>query len=184
VFLVLRRSIFGATLPLLLALTSVSGCSSYGTGPYEPKAFAAIGSGGRGVNVGSFTAATPGQTEVQCRAFGRIRVLQDGGFEDFIRQALILELEKAGVLSNTGHTITGYLRRLDVATMIPMGRWTIELSLTSSNGRTLVHTQTYDYSVGGVGDDPCLATASQFVPAVQSVMRHLFERADFIGLLK
>jgi hypothetical protein len=134
--------------------------------------------------VGPFTAATPQQTEIQCRAFGRIRIPEDSGFEEFIRRALILELERTGVLSNMGRTITGHLGRVDVATMIPMGRWTIELSLASSNGRTLVHTQTYDYSVGGVGEDPCLATASQFVPAVESFMRSLFERSDFVELLK
>jgi len=68
--------------------------------------------------------------------------------------------------------------------MIPMGRWTIELSLASSNGRTLTHTQTYDYSVGGVGEDPCLATASHFAPAIESAMRTLFERPDFMELVK
>jgi hypothetical protein len=168
----------------MLAATSVSSCSSYGTGPYQPGTFPVIRSGGRGVTVGPFTAATPQQTELQCRAFGRIRIPPDSGFEEFIRQALILELERAGLLSNIGRMITGHLNRLDVATIIPMGRWTIELSLTSSNGRTLIHTQTYDYSVGGVGDDPCLATASHFVPAIESAMRSLFERPDFMELMK
>lgn len=162
---------------------SVSSCASYGTGPYQPGAFPAIG-GGRGVTVGPFTAGTPHQSELQCRAFGRIRTPEDSDFEEFIRRALILELGRVGLLSNMGHTITGHLGRLDVATMIPMGRWTIELTLASSNGRTLSQTQMYDYSVGGVGDDPCLATASQFVPAVGSVIKSLFERPDFMELLR
>jgi hypothetical protein len=172
---------------LVLAATLASSCATYGTGPYQPgetRARPSATGGGLGVAVGAFTAATPRQTEVQCRAAGRIRTPDDRGFEEFIRQALILELGRAGLLSNTGRTITGHLSRLDVATMFPMGRWTIELSLAASNGRTLVHTGTYDYSVGGVGDDPCLATASQFVPAVASFLRGLLERPDFVELLK
>ena len=67
---------------------------------------------------------------------------------------------------------------------MPMGAWTLELTLTSSNGRAVTATEVYAFDVGRVGDDPCALTAAAAVPAIQHLITRILQHPNFPDLLK
>jgi hypothetical protein len=86
---------------LLLAVLAASACSAYTVPRYGLSAENVTGLKklGSKVNLGAFTATTPGQTEIRCRAVGPVRTPDSRPFEDYIRRALLDELRIADVYS-------------------------------------------------------------------------------------
>jgi len=124
------------TVPVALAVV-LSGCASFDVGRYGVAVDNAVTLrklGPSQVNVGPFTAAEPGRTEIGCRAVGPITTTDKRPFEDAIRQALVDELTVAEMLSASSPvTLTGRVDRLDFDSMA--GTWNLGLTVTSSNGR-------------------------------------------------
>jgi hypothetical protein len=140
---------------------------------------------GATVRIGPFTAKGAAEDGLMCRASGRIHVEDGPGFADFLRRALILEVRSAGALSDQAPVIlTGTVSRFEFSTVMPMGAWTIELTLTSSNGSAVTVSEVYDFDVGRVGDDPCALTAAAAVPAVQQLITRILKHPKFADLLK
>src|SRR5881396_115054 len=123
---------------LLVAVVVSSACSSYTVPRYGLSAenVAGLRKLGAKVNVGTFTATTPAQTEIRCRASGPVRTPDGRPFEDYIRRALVDELKVAEMLSDSAPvTLTGHLDKIDFNSMA--GDWTMQFTATSSNGRSL-----------------------------------------------
>lgn len=179
---------------LLLAVLVSSACSSYTVPRYGLSAENVMGFRklGQKVNVGRFTATTPGKTEIGCRAVGPVKTPDERPFEDYIRRALIDELKVAEMLSDSAPvTLTGNLDKIDFSSM--SGDWTMDLTTTSSNGRSLTVSSKYGFSTGpmfqpGGGQAAavraCGETAQAFAPAVQVLIGKLVHHPDFAALLK
>ncbi len=147
---------------------------------------------GQKVNVGRFTATTPGQTEISCRAVGPVKTPDGRPFEDYIRRALIDELKVAEMLSDSAPvTLTGNLDKIDFNSM--SGDWTMAFTFTSSNGRSLAVSSKYGYSTGPIfipgggtagAVRACSETAQAFAPAVQVLIGKFVHHPEFAALLK
>jgi hypothetical protein len=105
---------------------------------------------------------------------------------------LIDELKVAEMLLDTAPVVlTGNLDKIDFSSM--SGDWTMELTATSSNGRSLTVSSKYGFSTGpffqpGGGQAAavraCGETAQAFAPAVQVLIGKLVHHPEFAALLK
>ena len=182
---------------LLVALVG-SACSSYTIPRYGLSAenIAGLRRLNQKVNVGRFTATPLGRTEIGCRSKGPVRTPDGRPFEDYLQRALIEELKVAEKLSDSAPvTLTGHLNQIDFSSM--RGDWTMDLTVTSSNGRALTVSSKYDFKTGpaftlapwgggqaAADERACAETAQAFVPAVQVLIGKLVYHADFAALLK
>jgi hypothetical protein len=172
-------------LGLVSVVALLIGCSSYNVAKYgvSPDNVTALRQvGGQPVKVGPFKATKAGQTEIGCRGVGPIKSPDGGPFEEYIRKALIDEMKVANVYSESAPvTLTGNLDKIDFSST--EGKWMIDLTLTSSNGRTLTIAESYSYETSFIGEKACALTAQAFSPAVQSLIGKAFRRAEFAELL-
>src|SRR5262245_35442906 len=110
---------------LVLALVLFAGCSSYTVAKYgvSPETVSALRAHtGQKVNVGAFSAKTPGRTEIGCRAVGPIKSPDGKPFEAYVRQALIDELRVAELFGESAPvTLTGNLNELEFSST--SGKW-------------------------------------------------------------
>jgi hypothetical protein len=171
---------------LLVVVAACAGCSTaldvgrYGVSAENDAALKKLG--GRKVSVGPFTATEPGRDEIRCRDLKSIKT-PDRAFEDYIRQALIDELAAAGLLAESAPiTLTGHLNRVDFDSLV--GEWTLDLTLTSSNGRALTVSDRYRYQFIANAEAACARTAASFPSAVQALLGKLVSDGTFAELLR
>jgi len=172
-------------LPIAIAL---AGCSTYAAQRYSiaPANVAALRTfRGQGINIGPFTAAKPGRTEITCRAVGPIKTPDGEPFEDFVRKAFIADLDIAEVYwAAAPITLTGRLDAIDFSSGLTDAAWDIALTISSSNGKSLSADNHYSFAGNFVGDVACNQTAQALMPAVQDVIGKIITHADFAALLR
>jgi hypothetical protein len=189
--LALNRDGGSPVMKLLLVVVAVivlsPGCSTYAASRYSISAdnvrtlrtFK-----GQSVNVGAFSAATPGQTEIMCRGVGPIKTPDGEAFEHFMRKAFVDELTIAEIYSSDAPiTITGRLDAIDFSSGIG-ATWNIALTVTSSNGQSLSVLEEYRYTSSYYGETACNQTAQAFMPAVQNVVGKVIRHPNFPALLR
>jgi hypothetical protein len=171
-------------LALAVALTA-SGCSTYSTGRYSistDNVMALRSLNGKTLNVGSFTATNPSQKEIMCRGVGPIKTPDGEPFSEFIRKAFLDELKIANAYSPTSTlSITGNLESIDFSSA--NGNWNILLSIKSSNGKSMMVSESYPFTTSFVGETACNQTAQAFIPAVQNLVGKVVRSSDFVTLL-
>jgi hypothetical protein len=171
---------------LVLTLMVFAGCSSYTVAKYgvSPETVSSLRThGGQKVNVGPFSAKKAGLTEIGCRAVGPIKSPDGKPFEAYVRQALIDELRVAELFGEAAPlTLTGNLNELEFSST--SGKWILDLTLTSSNGRALNAREEFSYETSFVGEKGCALTAQAFPSAVQSLIGKLVRNPEFSGLLR
>ncbi|WP_148252194.1 hypothetical protein [Aidingimonas lacisalsi] len=170
---------------LIIALALVvSGCSTYSANRYAvstDNVVALRSLENIPVNVGDFTASTPGQSEIMCRAVGPIKTPDGKPFSEFIRKALMDELRMAEVYSETSPvTLTGNLENIDFSS--GGGTWDLALTVNSSNGESMSVSETYDYTTSFYGETACNQTAQALVPAVQNLVGKVVRSPAFAKL--
>ena len=176
---------------LLLVVVAVialsTGCSTYAASRYSISAdnvrtlrtFK-----GQSVNVGNFTAANAGQTEIVCRGVGPIKTPDGEAFEDFVRKAFVDELTIAEIYSaDAPITVSGRLDAIDFSSGIGAA-WNIALTVTSSNGQSLSVSEDYKYTSSYYGETACNQTAHALMPAVQNVVGKVVRHPNFPALLR
>ena len=167
----------------LLALTA---CSTYSANRYSPStdnilAFKALK--GRSINVGAFTASTPAQDRIACRAAGPIKTPDGETYSEYIRKAMIDEMKLAEIYdAKTPVTLTGNLNSLDFDSM--GGLWKINMTLSSSNGKSMTVNEQYKYSASFFAESGCANTAQAFTPAVQNMVGKAIAAPEFRTLIK
>ena len=168
-----------------LAIVLCAGCSSYAVPRYGvsvANVTALKQAGGQKVAVGKFT-ATDSRYEIGCRAVGPIKTPDQRPFEAYIRKALIDELQLAELYAESGPiTLTGTLDKVDFSST--GGKWSLGLTVTSSNGRSLSVTNDYDYETSFIAEKACALTAQAFGPAVQVLIGTLVHNPEFAALLR
>jgi hypothetical protein len=169
-----------------LAVVLLSGCSSYNVAKYgisPDNATALKVLSGNKVAVAAFRAAEPGRMEIGCRAVGPIKTPAGLAFEEYIRRAFIDELRLADVYAESAPvSLAGTLGKVDFNSN--SGKWFLDLTLASSNGRSLQVVESYDYETSFIGEKACALTAQAFAPAVQSLIGKVVRSPEFAGLLK
>ena len=176
---------------LLLVVVAVivfsTGCSTYAASRYSISAdnvrtlrtFK-----GQSLNVGPFSAATPGQTEIMCRGVGPIKTPDGEVFEHFVRKAFVDELTIAEIYSSDAPiTITGRLDAIDFSSGVG-ATWNIALTVTSSNGQSLSVSEEYQHTSSCYGETACNQTAQALMPAVQNVVGKVVRHPNFPALLR
>ena len=171
---------------VILSVTVLSGCSTYAAQRYSISAdnvTALRALGGKTLNVGSFTSSQPGLKEIMCRGVGPIKTPDGEPFADFIRKALIDELRMANAYAvNAPITLTGNLTQIDFSSN--SGNWTLALTVSSSNGKSLTITENYPYTTSFYGETACNQTAQALMPAVQNLVGKVVRSPEFLTLLQ
>ncbi len=170
-----------------LVMIVLSGCSTYAAQRYSISATNVTAlrafRGGPGVNVGPFTAAEPGRSDIMCRGVGPIKTPDGEPFEAFVRKALIDELTIAEVYAaGAPIMLTG---RLDRINFFSSGEaaWDLALTVQSSNGNKLSVAEKYIFTSSWYGETACNQTAQALMPAVQNLVGRVVRHPDFATLL-
>ena len=170
----------------LLAVMLLTGCSSYAVPRYGvsvANATALKRIGAAPVSVGKFTATGESKKDITCRAVGPIKTPDERPFEEYLRKALIDELQVAGIYAESAVVVlTGNLDQIDFSSS--EGKWTLAMTVKSTNGRALTVANSHDYDTSFIGEKGCALTAQAFPPAVQTLIGKLVHHPDFTGLLK
>jgi hypothetical protein len=173
-------------LAILLLAVVLSGCSTYAAQRYSisvDNVMALRSLDGKTLNVGPFTSAQQGLSEIMCRGVGPIKTPDGEPFTDFIRKALIDELKLANAFSPTAPvTLTGHLNKIDFSSV--GGTWEISLTVRSSNGQSSTVTEHYAYTSSYFGETACNQTAQALMPAVQNLIGKLVRGPELQALLR
>lgn len=169
------KKLIGVTIALL-----ISGCATFVIGRYSTSADnteALRAWNGVKLNVGEFKNGNEIKN-ASCNIHGDIKLIDNDSYAGFIKKSLVSELKTAGVYSASAPTtISGRLDQLDNSTAFGTD-WTIVMTFTSSNGKSVTITEKYNYngSVVGTIDSTCGTSATAFVPAVQNLIGKLIEK--------
>ena len=162
-----------------------SGCSTYSATRYSistDNVVALRSLNGKTVNVGAFSASTPGQTEIMCRRVGPIKTPDGEPFAEFVRKAILDELKIANAYSSAAPvTITGNLDAIDFSST--SGNWNLALTVRSSNGKSMSVSESYGYTSSYYGETACNQTAQAFMPAVQNLVGKVVRSPEFVTLV-
>lgn len=174
--------------PILLSW-AVAGCSSYASDRYalsmeaqEALQQAAPRAASGRVAVEPFTAARPGRSRLACRAAGPVTTPDGESFEEFIRQALIDQLQQAGLYSPNARTkLQGRLNEINFGSF--EGIWFLDLTITDAKGRSLTAHEDYRYDASVIGAEACRQTAQALMPAVQNLIRKVVSHPTFLKMV-
>ncbi len=169
-----------------------AGCSSYAVPRYGVAVTNVTAlkqaANGQKVAVGKFTAVGGSKSDIMCRGVGPIKTPDERPFEEYVRKALIDEMQLAEMYADGASvTLTGSLDKVDFNSSIfgsEGGKWFLGLTVTSSNGSSLSVAGAYDYNTHYFGEKACALTAQAFGPAVQSLIGKLVHDPSFPALLK
>lgn len=171
------------------AVLLLAGCESPTTQRYaisadNNQAIKALGA--TGIGVSNFRA--PATFDANCRALGALQVADNMSHTQYIQKAFEDELKVAGAFAATGPRVTlqGNVDRLEFSSTRALtgGSWTIEMALTSSNGRTLKVNEYYEFSSGFAAPEACRNTAEAFSRAVQNLVGKAVRNPEFAALIR
>ena len=175
-------------IPILAVVITLAGCSTYAAQRYSIAATNIVGLRafrGQQVNVGPFSAAKPGRSEITCRAVGPIKTPDGEPFEEFIRKAFVADLDIAEVYSAAAPvTLTGHLDAIDFSSGLTDAAWDIAMTISSTNGKRLSVESHYSFAGNFVGEVACNQTAQALMPAVQDLIGKIIGHSDFATLLR
>lgn len=104
-------------------------------------------------------------------------------FAEYIRKAFIGELQIAEKYNPESNVVlTGNLDHIEMSSV--SGTWTIGMTLSSSNGRKVSKTTTYNFKTNFMGEIACQKVALALQPAVQSTIQALVTDSEFALLVK
>ncbi|MBX3628173.1 MAG: hypothetical protein KF892_24395 [Rhizobacter sp.] len=137
------------------------------------------------VGIGAF--AEPATFDPNCRAMGPLQVADGLTHTQYIRKAFEDELKVAGAHGSPPRvTLTGKVTRLEVSSSraVTGGSWTIDLDLSSSNGKTMAVKEYYEFNSGFAAPEACRNTAEAFTRAVQNLVGKAVRDPQFAGLVR
>ena len=82
-------------------------------------------------------------------------------------------------------SVTGKVNKLEFSSSrgLTGGSWTIDLTLTSSNGKSLTVNEYYEFNSGFAANEACRNTAEAFSRAVQNLVGKTIRNAAFASLV-
>ncbi len=179
--------IFRASLLVALVLV-LSGCETPTTQRYAISAennqlIKALGT--TGIGVGTFT--PPAEFSQNCRALGALQVADGLTHTQYVQKAFEDELKIAGAYAQRDAKVvlTGKINKLEFSSSrgLTGGSWTIDLTLTSSNGKSMTVNEYYEFNSGFSAPEACRNTAEAFSRAVQNLVGKTVRDSAFKSLL-
>jgi hypothetical protein len=174
-------------LSVLIVGLLLSACSTYVTPRYSLTAdtnIALKSVGASNVAVGSFSG--PPNFDSACRAAGPLATPDGMSHAAYIKKALEDELKVGGAYaaSSPRVTLSGVVNKLDFssARAITGGSWNIDLTLSSSNGKSMLASEHYEFESGYGAETACKQTAEAFMPAVQDLIAKIVRAPEFRSL--
>lgn len=139
---------------------------------------------GEVATVGSFTMTST--ADLQCRAVGPIMLPDNHNLPSYIKKAFEDELKMAGIYNpaNPNITLTGVVNKaaFSSAKGFFQGHWELDLTVVSSNGKSVSAQEQYDFDSAYLADKGCQKTADALVPAVQNVLQKIVASPNFRDL--
>ena len=156
--------------------------NSYSSSPQNVEALRKIRA--RPVRVGAFTSVEPGRS-VLMGWHGKVGTPEGEPYSEYVRRALISELESAGLYSEQSPvTLTGRLNEFDLRHRVFCcdKYWIFSLTLTSSNGQSITEVEEYHFS-SGLLDSENEVSASKLKPVVQNLIARIIHNPNFRDLI-
>ena len=171
-------------LPVIIAVSTLATGCAYNSAPYgasrqnvEKIKTAKIPP----VSVGTFSAATPGQSSITCRAAGPVTVKPS--FAGYIQEAFTDELKLAGAYDANAKTVlSGKLDEVDFSSGITDGKWRFKLTLSNNKSQSFTTESVFPFSGSFVADKACQEVAQAFSPAVQKLIEDVIQNPQFRAL--
>lgn len=185
-----RETILNGRILAIVSLTFfVGACSTYTTPRYAINAdsnMALKALGTSGLSVGSFSG--PADFDKSCRAAGPLAPPDGVSHTEYIKKALEDELKVAGVYA-TGParvTLSGIVNKLAFSSSrgLTGGSWDIDMTLNSSNGKSMPVVEHYEFESGFIADTACKQTAEAYFPAVQNLLGKAIRSPEFKALIE
>jgi hypothetical protein len=171
------------------AVIVLAGCETpttqrYAISPENNQAIKALGAG----PIGVATFQPPADFSATCRALGPLQVADGLTHTQYIQKAFEDELKIAGAYAATGAkvTLTGKIDKLEFSSSrgLTGGSWTIDLQLASSNGKSIMVKEYYEFNSGFAAPEACRNTAEAFSRAVQNLVGQAVKNPGFAALVK
>ena len=150
--------------------------------------------GANNISVGQFKMVAP-NFDNRCRLKGAILPSDNLSFESYIQNALSDELKVAGMFDDkmSGITLSGAVEQFSISTAPSKdtlssqgsikGSWDIGLRINSSNGKSSVVFEHYEFQSSLLSSDACRQTADALLPAVQDMIGKLVKSSEFKSLV-
>lgn len=177
-----------SVLYILVCTCTLSGCAEFITPRYTMSADAHVALKAlapQSVSLGAFTLST--SFNAVCR--GNPLGVSDGiTHVEYIKKAFEDEMKFAGLHAESGArtVLTGNVTKLVGSSVrrLTDGYWEIDLTISSSNGKRVSASETYEFHAGFSGVVACKQTADAFLAAVQNVVAKIVRSPDFKSLFQ
>lgn len=176
---------------LVISLSLVallSACTTYTTPRYSINVDTSVALkalNATGVAVGSFSG--PNAFDTKCRVSGPLAPPDGLSHTAYFKKALEDELKMAGAHSASSPRIilTGTVNRIDFSSSSGLtgGSWDLDVTLNSSNGKSITASEHYQFESGLSSDNACKQTAEAYMPTVQNLIGKIVRSPEFRGLL-
>jgi hypothetical protein len=167
----------------------LSACSTYTTPRYAINAdtnVALKAIGASNVAVGTFTG--PISFDPSCRAAGPLAPADGITHTAYLKKAIEDELKVAGAYTTSSPKVilTGIVNKLEFSSSrgLTGGSWDIDVSLNSSNGKSMAAVEYYEFESGFVADTACKQTAEAYMPTIQNLIVKIVKSPEFKSLLQ
>jgi hypothetical protein len=176
-------------LPLLATCLFLAACETpttqrYAISPDNNVALRALGA----TNVGIGPFAGPAAFDAQCRGAGPLKVADGLTHTQYIQRAFEDELKVANAFSvnQPRVAIRGTVNRLEFSSSraVTGGSWSIDLVLSSTNGKSLSVAEYYEFDSGFMANEACRNTAEAFSRAVQNLVGKAVRSSGFADLTR
>jgi hypothetical protein len=180
----IRNLLITGAAAFVLAACETPTTQRYSISPDNSQAIKSLNASGVGVN----TFAGPADFDPNCRALGALEVADGLTHTQYIQKAFEDELKVAGAYAASTPRVAlgGKVDRLGFSSSrgLTGGSWTIDLTLMSSNGKSLVVSEYYEFHSGFAAPEACRNTAEAFLRAVQNLVGKAVTNPEFSALVK
>lgn len=167
----------------------LAACETYTTPRYAINAdtnVAIKSLGTTNVGVGPFVG--PDSFDSGCRAAGPLAPPDGMSHTAYIKKALEDELKVAGAHSAESPRVvlSGTVNKLEFSSSrgLTGGSWDIDLTLKSSNGKSMTAIEHYEFESGFAAFTACKQTAEAYMPTVQNLIGKTVRSPEFKSLLQ
>ena len=177
------------TIALLAVAATLAACETPTTQRYSiaadtNQALKTLGTTGIGIR--NFTG--PAEFSANCRALGPMRVADNLTHTQYVQKAFEDELKVAGAYASGTPRVTlgAQIKKLEFSSTRALvgGSWLIDLTLDSSNGKTLDVSEYYEFSSGFAANEACRNTAEAYSRAVQNLVGKAVRSPTFAELVR
>ena len=137
------------------------------------------------LDVADFTATNQGESSVMCRLAETVSTPKGEPFSEYIKEALVSELKMAGVYDkNSDLKISGNLNKIYGSTMYGNAYWELNVTISSSNGKSITVNTKRDYPSSYLASTACNNMGTSFSPTIKQLIAEILNHRDFSELLR